>query len=445
MKHYPHLAARIFNAPLLIHPGKLDAIIAGIGERLLGLPDGATLDTPPPVCGDIAPELFSTRSGARSERGYVVSDGVAVIRVHGALVHRSRIEGASTYLLGYNEIAGDIEDAMANDDVHAVLLSLDSPGGEVQGAFELAERIRDLRGKKPLHAIADGMAASAAYLAASAADEIAITRTGYAGSIGVVMRHVDMSAALAQDGIRVTHIFAGAHKIDGNPYEPLPATVRADLQAEIDSLYDMFVQAVANARRLDAEAVRKTQAQTYRGPAALAASLADRISTTDQMISELAALRARSYPVGQSARATATDPGDFRMSGTITPAGDDQQPAAGFTQADIDRARAAGVEQGIHDERARITTILGHASAVCAPLARQCIDTGLTAEQATAILGAAPVPATLGQPAGNAFAAAMAAIGNPDVSGIEAAAPAHDNSEAALAASIAGLFSGTRQ
>lgn len=437
MKAYPHLAARIFNTPLLIHPQKLDAIIAGLGGRLIGA------DTPLIHVGTeaatLAADLFSTKRGARAEnRPYQVKEGVAVIRASGALVHRSRLEADSSYLLGYNDLAADVEDAMANADVHAVLLEMDSPGGEAQGAFELSDRLFDLRGKKPMYAIADSLAASAAYLAGSAADEFLITNTGYAGSIGVVMRHVDFSAALASDGIRVTHIFAGAHKVDGNPYEPLPAAVRDDMQAEIDGLYTLFVDAVARNRRMDAQAVRNTQARTFRGVAAKAAGLADRISTVDALITELAGQRARSYPVGQSARATA-QPGEPLMSDPQKPAGTTDQPAAGLTQADLDRARAEGVQEGASAERARVSAILGHESASCSPLALQCIGTGLTIEQSTAILGAAP-KAAVSQPAAAAsgFAAAMAATGNPDVSGLDG--KGEQNDEAALAASILAAF-----
>jgi signal peptide peptidase SppA len=445
---YPHLAARIFNTPLLIHPQKLDAIIAGLGGRLLGDEAAGRIDLSAAAeavrNGPLPADMFSTRriaSDRDAREGYSVVDGVAVMSVSGALVHRGRMEGMSTRLLGYNDLAMAAETAQADTDVHAILQIFDTPGGEAQGAFEYYDRMRALQGGKPMLGIADGLAASAGYLAASALDEFAITKTGYAGSIGVVMRHVDFSGALAADGIRVTHIYAGDHKVDGNPYQELPASVRADFQAEIDDLYKMFIEAVATGRRMDAEAVRKTQAKTYRGAAAVAAGLADRISTTDQMISELAALRARSYPVGQPARATAQQ-GDASMSDTSTPAGQAQQPAAGFTKADIDRARAEGVEQGIQAERTRVGTILAHESAACTPLALQCINTGLTTEQSTAILGAAPAPAPAA--AGNAFAAAMGAVGNPSVTGIEAAGTP-ENTEAAVAASIVGLFSATRQ
>lgn len=453
---YPHLAARIFNTPLLIHPQKLDAIIAGLGERLMGGPLRLLDASGQPVVQAAAPEMFSTRRGERADRGYRIVEGVAVLSIGGALVHRTRMEADSTFLVGYNDLAADLEEAMANPEVHAVLQVYDSPGGEVQGAFEFAQRVLALRGAKPMRAIADGMAASAAYLGASAADEIAISTTGYAGSIGVVMRHVDFSRALANDGIAVTHIFAGSHKVDGNPYEPLPEAVRAELQGDINDLYDMFISAVATHRKVSAEAVRKTQAATYRGVAAIAAGLADRISTTDQMISELAALRARSYPVGPTARSTATDnqPG-ASMSGNTqggqppaAPAAAAAQPSAPvptvFTQADLDGARAQGHEQGAAAERTRVSAILGHeSSASNSALAVQCITSGLSAEQAGAILGAVPVSnvtAFAAQP--NAFASAMAAVGNPAVSGVEGAPALSD--EAALAAQVVASFRGAR-
>jgi signal peptide peptidase SppA len=440
---YPHLAARVFNTPLLIHPQKLDAIIAGLGHRLLGAPvvDGAAM------AREIGPELFSTRNGAQAERGYRVVDGVAVLSVNGALVHRSRFDmSESSFTLGYNDLAADLEDAMGNPDVHAVLQVYDSPGGEAQGAFEYADRVHALRGRKPLIAIADGMAASAAYLGASAADEVVVTRTGYAGSVGVVMRHVDLSRALANDGVAVTHIYAGAHKVDGNPYEPLPAAVRSDFQAEIDSLYSMFIEAVAGYRRISGEALRKTEANTYAGVAAIAAGLADRLGTTDALISELAALRARSFSVGQTARANANDKG-ASMSGTPAATGG-QQPAnpstptaSAFSQADLDRARTEGNDSGTRAERDRVTGIFAHpAAASNMSLSIQCVNAGLSVEQANGFLSALPTPAAPAAAQANSFAAAMATLGNPQVSGIEAKQGDAASQEAELAGQILASF-----
>lgn len=359
MRQYPHLAARIFNTPLLIHPAKLDAIIAGLGERLLGIADGA-LDHDPVT----APGMFSTRraSNENDDRPYGIVDGVAVVSVNGALVHRTRLEGMSTVLLGYNTLAATVESAMDDPEVHAILKVYDSPGGEAQGAFEYAERVRSMRGRKPMWAVADGMAASAAYLGGSAAERLYVTGTGFAGSVGVVMRHVDLSGALARDGVRVTHIYAGDHKIDGNPYEPLPAAVRADFQEEIDALYQDFVGAVVTQRGLSADAIIATQARTFRGAQAVSAGLADGVATTDSLIAQLAAMRP-SKTIGLPARNTATRTGANAMgnqpeaAGVTEPSATITETVTFFTQSDLDAARKEGMQVGADAERARIRDV----------------------------------------------------------------------------------------
>lgn len=436
---YPHLADRLLNTPLLLHPQKLDAIIAGLGGRLLGV-DGLQINAAElTACAALPAEMFTTRRGERTERGYRAVDGVAVISAMGGLVHRTRLAADSSLLIGYNDLAADLEDALAQADVHAIALVLDSPGGEVSGAFELAERIYAARGRKPIVAVADGMAASAAYLAASAADEVVLTPTSYVGSIGVVMRHVDFSRALANDGITVSHIFAGEHKIDGNPYQPLPDAVRAALQADIEGLYQMFVQAVAKHRGLSEQAVRDTRAGVYRGVAAVAARLADRIGTVDAVVAELAARRNHAASGGvafslqpqeismtqASANAAAAAPA-APAGATATTTTTAAAPATA-SQADLDKARAEGVAA----ERARVTAITSHANAAANPaITQQCIATGLSAEQAKGFLDAAPAAGAVASAASNQFAAAMAAMGNPNVSGVEAAAPQGGAAEA---------------
>lgn len=412
--NYPHIAARIFNTPLLIHPQKLDAIIAGLGGRILGaeINRGASAEA---IAPELSPELFSTRRGERVREagwpGYKVVEGVAVVHAGGALVHRTRMTADSELLLGYNDLALAREHALDNTDVHAVLTVWDSPGGEAQGAFEFADRMFALRGRKPQVSIADGMAASAAILGASADDELIVTNTGYAGSVGVVMRHVDFSRALANEGISVTHIFAGAHKIDGNPFQALPEAVRAAFQDEINTLYTMFVAAVARHTGMSEEAVRATQARTYMGQAAIDVGLAKRISTADAVLTELAGLRARSFPAGPGALSSTTG---ANMTAPTAAAPAAQQPAA-FSQADIDKARAEGRSEGVKAERERASGILAHKEAEGrTELALKCVSTGLTVEQAGELLAASPKQAAAAQP-GNAFAAAMAATPNPNV------------------------------
>lgn len=452
IRQYPHLAARVFGAPLLLHPQKLDAIIAGLGSRLMGLPDGVELRADGMADGAqlLPAELFTTRKGERTDAGYRVSDGVAYVPVHGALVHRGRMEADSSYLLGYNDVGSQVEAAMADGDVNSVVLGFDSPGGEAQGAFELADRLMSLRGRKPMVAVADGMAASAAYLAASAADQVVITSTGYAGSIGVVMRHANFSRALIADGVDVEHFYAGAHKIDGNPYEPLTAAARADMQAEVNKLYDMFIASVSRQRGLDPEAVRQTQARVYRGETAVSMRLADRLGTTDQIIAELAAQRPRSFSVGQTARTTATT-GDSTMAqpqagGQLAAPGAQAPQQTIPATTDPAQARAEGHAAGVQAERERTGAILGHerASANLA-VALTCVNTGLSAEQAGQIMASLPAsvqaaPITPPQAASSLFAAAMSAVGNPAISGIEPGAASAGTEQESLAAQVLATF-----
>jgi ClpP class serine protease len=117
--------------------------------------------------------------------------------------------------------AAAFDEAMANEDVTHIVIDVDSPGGCVDGVPELAARIADARGKKPITAVANGMAASAAYWIASAADQIVVAPSGEVGSIGVYMVHFDFSEQLAQEGVTPTIIRAGQYKAEGNPLEPL--------------------------------------------------------------------------------------------------------------------------------------------------------------------------------------------------------------------------------
>lgn len=271
---YPHIAARLFNTPLLLHPGKLDAIVAGLSGRL-GIP--------------VAPSAYVAEPSTPAQGGYLVlENGIAVIEIFGALAHRGGLQADSSYILGYEWIAKQLSAALDDPSVRGILLNIDSPGGEVSGAFQLAADIRAARGQKPIAAVASDLAASAGYLLASAASTVSVSPTSIVGSIGVVSCHVDLSKALSGAGVAVTFLYAGAHKIDGNPYQPLPADVADRFQADIDYLYSAFVDAVATSRpALSAESIRATEARTYIGQQAIDVGLADYLETPDQAIARL--------------------------------------------------------------------------------------------------------------------------------------------------------------
>lgn len=218
---------------------------------------------------------------------------IAVVPVWGVISHRmaamddlSSPRGASA-----EQLTGQIR-ALANDpDISAIVLDVDSPGGSVFGVPELAEEIRAARAKKPIVAVANAMAASAAYWLASQATEFVVTPSGQVGSIGVYTLHEDLSESLKQEGIEISVVKAGKYKIEGNPFGPLDDEARAALQKEVDSYYGMFTKDVAKGRRVDVEAVRNGFAEGRMANAkdALAMGMVDRVATLDDVLADLVA------------------------------------------------------------------------------------------------------------------------------------------------------------
>lgn len=263
----PHIAGRVFDAPLLIARAKLDTILGVLAPRLRGetLPFGAK------------PTM----------RDYEVQNGVALIPVVGTLVRRTVGLEAQSGLTSYGLIAERLDAALADNAVKGILLDIDSPGGEAGGVFDLADKIFAARKVKPIWAVANDEAFSAAYAIAAATDKIYLSRTGGVGSVGVIAVHLDQSVAEADAGIKYTAVFAGEHKNDLSPHEPLSDPARAQLQAEVDRVYALFTESVARMRSIDLSAVKATEAALYFGEQSLAVGLADRIGTMGDALSDL--------------------------------------------------------------------------------------------------------------------------------------------------------------
>jgi signal peptide peptidase SppA len=320
--------------------------------------------------------------------------------VHGVLTHRGQYDAQCAYLMGYQDIAAMLSDALADPRVSQIVLDIDSPGGEVAGCFDLADQILAAGEIKPIHAAINDLGCSAAYAIASACTSISVTRTAMAGSIGVVLRHVDMSAWAANEGIKVTHIYAGAHKVDGNPYEPLPEAVRERFQGEIDALYGLFVGTVARNRGLTESAVTATQADTYLGQAAVDRGLADQVETIHDLIYRLAAPAAGTRPaIRQEPHMDTTD----LAADLVTTDAPIHMTAGEFEVAQLNAhadGHAEGLLAGAAMERQRIAAILGHdAAAGREALAKHiALTMDLSPDVAASVLLAAPAakqPGTL--------------------------------------------------
>lgn len=266
-----HLASRILGTPLLIARPKLDVILSVIGSRI-GLADRQMSISMPIVKSVNRPSL----------------SGIAVIPVYGTLVKRSLGLEAASGLTSFDEIDVRLEAALTDPNVNGILLDIDSPGGEAGGVFELAQRIRTASSIKPIWAHANDAAYSAAYAIAAASERITLSQTAGVGSIGVIALHVDQTIKDAKDGLSYTAIYAGNHKNDFSPHQPLTPQAANELQSEVDRLYGLFVTQVAQMRNLDPEAIRATEAAVYFGDNAVTKGLADAVMPFDQVLTEFA-------------------------------------------------------------------------------------------------------------------------------------------------------------
>jgi HK97 family phage prohead protease len=273
----PHLASRIFNTPLIVDQRKLNTILYVLSDKL-GI-DASGLEQP-------AAEELGEEADIRPY--HVDQHGVATIPVMGTLVQRSTGLNAMSGLQSYKEIESDFLKALDDDDVKAIALHIDSPGGEVAGCFDLVDTIYEARGEKPIWAIVDETACSAAYAIASAADKIYAPRTADVGSVGVVWLHSDVSRRAKNEGIEYTFIHAGDHKTDGNPYEPLNGDAAKRIQKSIDDTYDIFIETVARNRGISADSVQKTEASVYMGQEATKMGLIDDVSSSRSSFRKLA-------------------------------------------------------------------------------------------------------------------------------------------------------------
>ncbi|TPN16235.1 S49 family peptidase [Mesorhizobium sp. B2-1-3] len=283
MRTYPFQAARMFNTPLLVHPGKAEIICRAVGRRILG----ADIDVRAPQAGilgepireDTNVDWFTGEENSSLESVRRVGN-VAVLEIEGSLVAKGKWTGAYSGMTSYEGLNAQISDLRADDSVRGVVLEIDSFGGEVAGAFDCADQIAALSAEKPVIAILTDHACSAGYLVASPARSIIVPRTGMVGSIGVISMHVDMSRAFDEAGLTVTILAAGKFKADGSPYAPLPDATADKFRAEMEMLREIFAEAVGRYRgdRLPKAKALATEAETYVGQAAVDAGLADAVA-----------------------------------------------------------------------------------------------------------------------------------------------------------------------
>ncbi|QIK13526.1 S49 family peptidase [Leclercia sp. 29361] len=288
LRNLPHIASMAFNEPLMLEPAYARVFFCALAgqlgiTRLTDTVSGAT-----PGAEQIAEPLAlfgdDEEMVPRPSRSYQITNGIAVLPVSGTLVSKTRSLQPYSGMTGYNGIIARLQLAMSDPGVDGILLDMDTPGGMVSGAFDCADIIARMRGIKPIWALANDMNCSAGQLIASAASRRLVTQTARTGSIGVMMAHSNYGAALKTQGVEVTLIYSGDHKVDGNPYEKLPKDVRDDFQTRIDATRRMFAEKVAAYTGMSVQSVLDTEAAVFSGQESVDAGLAEElVNNTDAL------------------------------------------------------------------------------------------------------------------------------------------------------------------
>ena len=271
---YEHLIAEFLRTPWALLPEKIQALRLVLARKMSGetIPDE-----------EIAALKGQSKSNVSQQRGRV-----AVLPIVGTLVHRgSGIEESS----GVPSILsiGKKFDALMNDPgIKAIVLDIESPGGSVYGTKELGDKIYQARNDKKIVAIANALAASAAYWILCQASEAWMKPTGHVGSIGVFMAYCDDSKMMADAGIEMTLISSGKYKTEG-AYGPLSEEAKSYFQSECDRYYGMFLDAVARGRGKTTATVQEKfgQGRVVGATEALKAGMVDKVGTLEDVLQSL--------------------------------------------------------------------------------------------------------------------------------------------------------------
>ncbi|EBH0657535.1 S49 family peptidase [Salmonella enterica subsp. enterica serovar Sandiego] len=307
-RNLPHILSQATNAPLLLEPAYARVFFCALGRE-----SGAASIQIPQAQENIDQDGMALvtgnfMSGGKPQaRFYQVMNGIAVLPVSGTLVHKLGGMRPFSGMTGYDGITARLQQAISDPEVTGVLLDIDSPGGQAAGAFDCADMIYRMREQKPVWALANETACSAAMLLAAACSHRLVTQTSRMGSIGVVMAHTSYAEKLKQEGIDITLIYSGGHKVDLDVTRALPESVHADYQQRMDEARKMFAEKVARYTGLSVDAVMATEAAVYDGQAGIDIGLADEMVNAADAISVMAAALKNNSKGGTMPELTATE------------------------------------------------------------------------------------------------------------------------------------------
>lgn len=294
---YARTASLFFDTPLALLPAKIEEIRAFFDVKLRGGEVAWQESVEPFQATFYAMDDWYANGGqsaaasTKAERGR--GGQIAVLPLHGVLAQRMNMMQAMSGGTSTEQFGAEFRALMNDPDVSAVVVDVDSPGGSVYGMLELADLIHGERGKKPMVAQVDSLAASAAYLIASQFDEIVATRGADLGHIGVAALHLDLSKKAEQEGVTPYLVTAGKYKHEqamGSDLIPPTDEAIAHLQHQVDETYAQMVQTIARGRGVKAADVRNGygEGRVVGAQEALKLGMADRIGTLEDTLTRLA-------------------------------------------------------------------------------------------------------------------------------------------------------------
>jgi signal peptide peptidase SppA len=272
----PNIRSAVFSTPWAIQPEKLAAIVEYLELRASGVV--------------FTEEELQARAGNPQGRAQTSAQpGVAVIPIAGLISQRAAPGLSTGGGTSTEDVAAALDAALASADVKGIVLDIDSAGGTIQGVEELSQKLYQARGQKPIVALANSLAASAAYWIATGAAELGVTPTGEVGSVGVYAVHTDESKALETAGVKPTIISAGKFKAEGNAFEPLSPDAKQAIQDRVDEYYGMFVKALGRNRNVTQTAVREGfgQGRVVTASQAVTLGMADWVGTMEDAIARV--------------------------------------------------------------------------------------------------------------------------------------------------------------
>lgn len=268
---YDKIVAGITSTAWAILPEKMNEILAFIDSKI-----DVKADAP-------------TYEAIRATKFKNIRGDIGILPLYGVVCQKMNMMTEFSGGTSTEKFGAMFDDAVNDPSIGAIIIDVDSPGGNVFGVAELSKKIYNARGRKPIIAVANSLMASAAYWIATAADEVIATTGAQVGSVGVLAVHTDQSKAEEEAGFKTTIISAGKYKAEGNPHEELGAEASGFIQASVDEYYDMFTSDLARNRGTSQQSIKSGygQGRVLSAKNAKAEGMVDRVATLEEVIKDI--------------------------------------------------------------------------------------------------------------------------------------------------------------